>query len=83
MVIITKIKIEYTSSDKYKITGRGTTYVVKNDRERKIGDWGDISGQIVKIDGMKFKVRGIEYHTHEGVIKEGTTIALVVGDEIK
>jgi hypothetical protein len=50
--------LEFKSLGKFTIAGRGSVFVVENDRERK-EDFEDLYPR-VKIDGKEYKVRGVE-----------------------
>jgi hypothetical protein len=51
--------MEYNSLDNYEIKGRGVVYIVENDVERS-RDNNDLLNSEVFIDGVKYKVKGVE-----------------------
>ena len=68
--------MKYKSLDNYKIKGRGTVYIVKNEINRN-RDNNDLVGSDVFIDGVKYKVKGVESFA-EPMIRKGDTIGLLV-----
>lgn len=68
--------MKYKSLDNYKIKGRGTVYIVKNEINRN-RDNNDLVGSDVFIDGVKYKVKGVESFAVP-MIRKGDTIGLLV-----
>jgi hypothetical protein len=71
--------IEYTSISTNEIVGRGRVFVVKNDRDRDRHHIG-LHGEHVKIDGVVYTVKGVEYFHWRDVIPEGQHIGLLVNE---
>ncbi len=68
--------MEYKSVGQYEIKGRGTVFVVENDKDRQ-RDKNDLLGSDVIIDGANYKVKGIESHAVPMIYK-GQKIGLLV-----
>ena len=70
--------MEYKSLNKYELKGRGTVYVVENDKCRdNFGDKDGLIGSIVAIDGKEFIVKAVEAFATPTIIK-GDNIGLLV-----
>lgn len=68
--------MEYKSLDTFEINGRGKVFVVENDKDRD-RDKNDLLGSEVTIDGVNYKVRGVEsFAIHK--IRKGQKIGLLV-----
>jgi len=61
--------LEFKGLSKLYITGRGEVIVVKSQSDKSI------VGEVVKIDGEEYNVKGIEV---QGYLKEGKDIGLLV-----
>ena len=70
--------MEYKSSNKHELKGRGTVYVVENDKCRdNFGDKDGLIGSIVAIDGKEFIVKAVEAFAIT-TIRKGDNIGLLV-----
>lgn len=61
--------LEFKSLSKFHITGIGEVIVVKSQSDKSI------VGEVVKIDGEEYNVRGIEV---QGYLREGKDIGLLI-----
>ena len=68
--------MEYKSLDKYELKGRGTVYIVENEIERDRCS-NNLIGIEVLIDGVKYKVKGVESFLIP-TIRKGYKIGLLV-----
>lgn len=66
--------MEYKSLDTFLIKGRGRVFVVENDKDR---DNNDLLGSEVTIDGVNYKVCGVESFAMQKIAK-GVRIGLLV-----
>ena len=68
--------MELKSTGKFRIPGRGYVYTILNPIE--CNDFAHIIGQFVLIDGMKFKVLGVERFAHMPPWHVGESLGLLV-----
>jgi len=68
--------VEYKSLDSFYMVGRGTVFLVKNDKDRD--SFSDMVGNSVLIDGCEYKIKGVEYHTSMNALNKGSKIGLLV-----
>ena len=69
------IKFRFKSLDSYKITGRGEAYVVKN--PLLCNDFFWLINETVRIDGLKYKVTGVEVPAINADFRAGINISLL------
>lgn len=68
--------MQYKSLDNYEIKGRGTVYIAENEVERN-RDNNDLIGSEAFIDGVKYKIKGVE-SLALSIIRKGDKIGLLV-----
>jgi len=68
--------MEYKSLASFEITGRGTVFIVKNDKDRE--GFGDLIGKEAVIDKVKYIIKGVELRMHSRTHREGEQIGLLV-----
>lgn len=70
------IYLPFNSETRYEIKGRGTVFVVANDRE--CYDFAHLLNQEVMIDGTVYLCRGVERFAHLPPWRKGEKIGLLV-----
>lgn len=68
--------MKYKSLGEYELKGRGRVYIVENEVERD-RDNNDLINSEVLIDGVKYKVKGVESFLMP-IIRKGDNIGLLV-----
>ena len=68
--------MDYKSLDSYEIKGRGTVFMVENDKDRQTDNTGLI-GKVVTIDNVFYKVKGVESKCML-TIRKGDLIGLLI-----
>lgn len=69
---------EFIEIDRFQISGRGTVITTKTPCEFP-RDWKGLMGEVVLVDGKKYRVAGIEtYAIHVQTWRKGTNIGLLI-----
>lgn len=69
--------MKYVSKESFEIKGRGTVFIVENEKDRL--DFDDLVGEKVVIDGKKFKCLGVEAYATARPVRAGVRIGILVG----
>lgn len=69
--------MEYKSLQKLTITGKGTVFIVENEKDRNRADNDFTIGDEITIDGDKYILSGVESYAID-IIRKGQKIGLLV-----